>query len=132
MLADFNLDGKIDIVVVNRRENIKIWRNVSSDLGSFIALRLQSPTSNRDAIGAWVEVKTASGVQRREITSGGGHASGQNGFWHFGLGDAKSAEIRVIWPDGTEGPWYSVDTGQFYHVRLGETPQPWVPPQQAN
>ena len=132
MLADFNLDGKIDIVVVNRRENIKIWLNVSSDLGSFIALRLQSPTSNRDAIGAWVEVKTASGVQRREITSGGGHASGQNGFWHFGLGDAKSAEIRVIWPDGTEGPWYSVDTGQFYHVRLGETPQPWVPPQQAN
>ena len=27
-LADFNLDGMLDLIVVNRRENVKLWRNV--------------------------------------------------------------------------------------------------------
>jgi hypothetical protein len=132
ILADFNLDGKMDLAVVNRRENAKIWRNVSTEIGSFIALRLETETSNRDAIGAWIEVKTASGTQRREITSGGGHASGQNGYWHFGLGTATSADMRVIWPDGTEGPWQTVTAGKFYRVSPGQEPVPWVPSAQAN
>ena len=125
ILADFNLDGKIDLAVVNRRENAKIWRNVTPDLGHFIALRLETTTSNRDAIGAWIEVKTEAGIQRREITSGGGHASGQNGFWHFGLGKAASAHIRVIWPDGTEGPWQIVAADQFYRVSPDREPIIW-------
>ena len=132
ILADFNLDGKMDLAVINRRENAKIWRNVSTEIGGFIAIRLETETSNRDAIGAWIEVKTASGTQRREITSGGGHASGQNGYWHFGLGTATSAEMRVIWPDGTEGPWQKVTAGQFYRVSPGQEPVPWVPSAQAN
>lgn len=132
MLADFNLDGKMDLAVVNRRENAKIWRNVSAENGNFVALRLEIDTRNRDAIGAWIEVKTDTGTQRREITSGGGHASGQNGFWHFGLGDATSVELRVIWPDGGEGPWQSVAVGQFYRVSPGREPLAWVPSVKAN
>jgi len=132
ILADFNVDGKLDLAVVNRRENAKLWRNVSTEIGSFIALHLETETSNRDAIGAWIEVKTASGTQRREITSGGGHASGQIGFWHFGLGTATSADMRVIWPDGAEGPWQKVTAGQFYRVSPGQEPVPWVPSAQAN
>jgi len=113
------------LAVVNRRENAKIWRNVTPDLGHFIALRLETTTSNRDAIGAWIEVKAEAGIQRREITSGGGHASGQNGFWHFGLGKAASADIRVIWPDGTEGPWQIVAADQFYRVSPDREPIIW-------
>ena len=45
--------------------------------------------ANRDAIGAWIEVRCGDGkVMRREITVGGGHASGELGWRHFGLGDA--------------------------------------------
>ncbi len=132
ILGDFNLDGKMDLAVVNRRENAKIWRNISAENGNFVALRLETDTSNRNAIGAWIEVKTATGTQRREITSGGGHASGQNGFWHFGLGEATSAELRVIWPDGSEGPWQSVTAGQFYRVSPGREPLAWVPSVKAN
>ena len=35
---------------------------------------------------------------------GGGHGGGQLGWTHLGLGDAATAEVRVIWPDGEVGP----------------------------
>ena len=56
---------------------------------------------------------------RREITVGGGHASGQAGWWHFGLGDSPQAEVRVIWPDGTSGDWQAVDSNNFYILARG-------------
>lgn len=115
-LVDFNNDGKLDLVVSHRRENIKIWRNVSEQIGTFIALRLRDVGGNRDAIGAKVEVKTSSRTQKREITSGGGHAGGQNGFWHFGIDGSNEAEIRVFWPDGEAGDWQRLAAGGFYVV----------------
>ena len=42
---------------------------------------------------------------------------------HFGLGDAKSAEIRVTWPDGTVGPWYSLASNQFFVIAQGNEPK---------
>lgn len=50
-------------------------------------------------------------LTRREVTSGGGHASGQLGWLHFGLGEAAFAELRVIWPDGAAGEWKQVAAG---------------------
>ena len=33
-LADFNLDGLIDLVVVNRREKAEVWRNITAGAGN--------------------------------------------------------------------------------------------------
>ena len=44
---------------------------------------------------------------RREVTVGGGHAGGELGWIHFGLGPATSADVRVHWPDGEVGPWHA-------------------------
>jgi enediyne biosynthesis protein E4 len=108
MVADLNADGALDLVVVNRNGPAEIWRNSGEGLGHFLAIRLRQAGANRDAIGAFIEVETDQGRQRREIFVGGGHASGQNGDWHFGLGDATTAKVRVIWPDGTMGDWQEV------------------------
>lgn len=110
-LADFNHDGLLDLVVVNRGSEAQIWRNVTEGAGNWFALRLQQAAPNVDAIGAWVEVKRGEVVTHREITSGGGHVSGQLGWVHFGLGDAGEAQVRVTWPDGTKGEWVSVKAG---------------------
>ncbi|MEO8529641.1 MAG: CRTAC1 family protein [Deltaproteobacteria bacterium] len=106
MVTNLNGDGALDLVVVNRNAPAEIWRNTGAGLGHWLAIRLHEDGVNTDGIGAFIEVKTDH-VQRREITSGGGHASGQNGFWHFGLGAAGAADVRVIWPDGTVGDWQS-------------------------
>jgi enediyne biosynthesis protein E4 len=103
MIVDFNLDGLLDLVVVNRNSKAQVWRNTSGNAGHWLQVQLQQQGPNRDGIGAWIEVKR-----------GGGHASGHLGWWHFGLGDVDKAEIRVLWPDGKIGPWQVVSAEQFY------------------
>ena len=112
-VVDFNLDGLMDLVVVNRREPAQVWRNSSTNAGHWVSLRLQQPGANRDGIGAWVELRSGTRLQRREISIGGGHASGSLGWRHFGLGDASEAEVRVIWPDGEVGDWARVRADGF-------------------
>ncbi len=137
-LADFNLDGTLDLVEVNRRENVRIWRNVGwgdasrpSPMGGWIGILLEQAGPNRNAIGSWVEVKIGDYSIEREVTVGGGHAGGQLGWIHFGLGDADRAEVRVQWPDGETGPWLPVDADQFWTIeRDASDARRWEPPQE--
>lgn len=52
----------------------------------------------------------------REITVGGGHASGTALPEHFGLGDAETAEVRVIWPDGAVSPWQTLTANRAWVI----------------
>jgi hypothetical protein len=135
-VVDLNLDGLLDLVAVNRREPVKAWRNIGSGtghapapMGHWLALRLVQQGPNRDAIGAWIEVRTGDRTVTREVTVGGGHAGGQLGWIHFGLGSATTAEVRVQWPDGEWGPWQRLDGDAFAIVdRAATAPRPWSPP----
>lgn len=135
-LADFNLDGLLDLVAVNRRENVSLWRNVGSGnaaqpapMGHWVGIELDQSGPDRDAIGSWIEVKTGDRTQRREVTIGGGHGGGQLGWIHFGLGSANAAQVRVQWPGGEVGPWLDVTADQFEVIERGAaTVRPWLPP----
>ena len=85
-VADLNLDGLLDLVVVNRWQTARLWRNTTADAGHWIEIKLSQQGPNRDAIGAWVELRCGEIVMRREITIGGGHASGQSGLVAFRIG----------------------------------------------
>jgi hypothetical protein len=125
-LPDFNLDGLPDLVVVNRGQPAQVWRNTTPNPGHFIGLRLLQDGPNRDAVGAWLDVRCGDMVVGREITVGGGHASGQNGWWHFGLGEAPEAEVRVTWPDGTASDWQRLDGDNFYVLARGKPAELWA------
>ncbi len=134
-LADFNLDGMLDLVEVNYGSPIRVWRNVGAGtaaqptgMGNWLSLRLDQPGPNRDAVGAWIEVKVGDMTLRRELTIGGGHESGQLGWIHFGLGASSSAEVRVRWPDGETGPWMPASPNQFVVIERGASQvTPWRP-----
>jgi enediyne biosynthesis protein E4 len=127
MLVDFNLDGLIDIVVVNRHDKAQLWQNAGEGLGNWLQISLHQSGSNPDAIGSWIEVRRGEIVMRREVIAGGGHVSGQAGWWHFGLGDEAQAEIRVLWPGGEASEWQAVDANGFYRVKRGEAVVAWAP-----
>ncbi len=126
-VVDLNLDGALDIVVVNRWTPAQVWRGNANATGGWVQVRLQQPGANRDAIGAVVEVRRGEFVERHEVTSGGGHVSGSVGWLHFGLGDAATAELRVIWPDGREGDWQTLGAGTFQILQPDQAAQAWQP-----
>ena len=133
-LADLNLDGLLDLVEVNRREPVRLWRNVGAGTGSkpkamghWLAVELAQPGPNTDAIGAWIEVERGGQTTVREVTIGGGHAGGQLGPMHFGLGSADEARVRVTWPDGQVGDWMDVTADQRLRIERGSD-QPVVLP----
>ncbi|WP_259913153.1 CRTAC1 family protein [Jannaschia sp. M317] len=118
-LADLNGDGRLDVIVVNRRAPMQVWQNATEGTGHWIALDPRLPAGNRFAIGAFVEVRTPSGVQTQERTVGGGHVSGSLLPLHFGLGTASEAEVRVIWPGGQIGPWHRLEAGRTHTIAPG-------------
>lgn len=99
-LVDLDADGRLDLVVVNRRAPMELYRNVTESTGHWLAVALRMNGANTRAVGALVEVTAGDIRQIQEITIGGGHAGGHAGPLHFGLGATAVAQIKVTWPDG--------------------------------
>jgi len=135
-IADLNLDGMLDLVVVNREAPVSLFRNCgvktafgSAPLGNFVEIEVSQEGANRNAVGARLSVKTGTHVMARNVQVGGGHASGSAGFTHVGLGTAERATIRVQWPDGEWSHPYRVFANQFVVIRRGEAAASyWYPP----
>ena len=100
--ADFDNDGRIDVVVTSIGSVAKLFRNVSPAPGHWIALRLVGTRSNRDGLGARVRLTLPSGsVQYNHDTTAVGYASSSEPLVHFGMGPYENAkEIQIRWPSG--------------------------------
>ena len=69
--ADFNQDGRIDVVTSSLGDRPEIWENVSPAANTWLILRLRGTVSNRDGIGAVVRI----GDQTNHMTTSVGYAS---------------------------------------------------------
>ena len=126
-VVDFNADGMLDLVVVNRKGPASLFRNRGTrtewgyrPMGNWVGIELKNGLVNSAGIGAKITVKTGNVTQSRTIQIGGGHASGQLGFVHFGLGVAERAKIRVQWPDGDWSHEYRVFANNFVQIPRGK------------
>jgi len=100
--ADYDNDGKIDVFIVNLGAPAVLLRNTTAGAGHWIGVHLVGRKSNRDGIGAQVEVVAGGIRQQRERTAGSGYLSQDDGRLHFGLGNATAIDsLTVTWPSGT-------------------------------
>ncbi len=120
VVADFNLDGLQDLVVVNRAAPVSVFRNqgqkigdAHAPMGNWLGIELKQKGANPNAIGARISVRIGNRSLVKDVDIGGGHASGTLGFEHFGVGTAERAQIRVRWPDGSWSHGYRVFTNAF-------------------
>lgn len=122
VMADLNLDGQLDLAVVNRRAPMELYQNTTEETGHYLLVSLIGKGSNTQAIGAHVELRSDGKNWVQEVTVGGGHAGGYVGALHFGLGTLETVELRVIWPDQSASPWTEVTVDQ--HVELSPVTGP--------
>ncbi len=101
--ADYDNDGKVDAFEVNLGAKGTLVHNVSTDTGHWIAIKLKGSKSNRDGIGARVEVVVAGKRQTAERVAGSGYLSQNDERLHFGLGAATKVDKLIVhWPSGRE------------------------------
>ena len=139
--VDWDHDGDLDLWLHNRtgpRLRLMLNQFVSPNnpaQNNFVAFKLQGNTSNRDAIGARVEVRlknqsTAKLVQT--LYAGDGFVSQSSKWLHFGLGPhAQIDQVMVHWPSGRTERFTEVypDTRYLIVEGLGKTI--WSRPTQA-
>jgi len=112
--ADFDNDGRVDVVVSALGEPTELWQNVSPDPNHWLVLKLTGTRSNRDGIGAKIHL----GNQFNHVTTAVGYASSSPATVHFGTGKLEKIErIEIRWPSGTVQILQNVETNQLLEVR---------------
>lgn len=111
--ADFDRDGKVDVLVTSLGEGVELWRNTGAAEAHWLDMRLSGSTSNKDGIGARVRVES----QWSHMTTSVGYASSSAGPIHFGLGDRKqTVEVEILWPSGIRQTLQDVTIDQELEV----------------
>jgi hypothetical protein len=103
-IADFDQDGKLDVISANAGAAPTLLRNVSEAKNNWLKIKLVGDVSKKtpkDAIGSTVYVTTGKFRQRFDLTSGAGYASQDEQTIHVGIGDmTKIDKLEVVWANG--------------------------------
>ena len=101
--ADYDNDGKVDAFVVNLGSKATLLHNISQNKNHWITIALKGTKSNRDGIGARVELVANGKKQVAERVAGSGYLSQDDGRLHFGLDSATTIDkLTIDWPSGRE------------------------------
>lgn len=99
--ADFDNDGRMDVVVTAVNGPAKLFRNVTGGKSHWLGLRLRGVKANRQGLGATVRVHLADGRDLyNHATTAVGYASASEAIVRFGLGTAAAEFVEIRWPGG--------------------------------
>jgi Tfp pilus assembly protein PilF len=116
-ITDFDGDGRPDVILKSRLgPQLRMLQNNCAGANQSIAFDLRGTKSNRDAIGARIEVDG----QTKWLEAGSGFLSQHSKRMLFGLGSGKSAQrVRITWPSGTVQEFNNLECGNTYSIVEG-------------
>jgi hypothetical protein len=124
-LGDLDNDGRIDAVVATNGGALHILHNETSSTNHWLILNLVGHKSNRDGIGAEIELTTAAGKQFNIVSTAGSYLSSGDKRAHFGLGQTISAKtVTIRWPSGIVQVLKDVKADQVLKVDEASTSTP--------
>ena len=115
--GDLDDDGDIDIVVNHKDGAPALLRNDSKNENRWIRLELQGTRSNRDAVGARVEVVVGDRTIHRQRKGGYSLESSNDPRLLIGVGRAEEVtRLTVRWPSGAVSTLEHLETGRTHKV----------------
>ena len=101
--ADIDADGDLDVLVTQISNRPALLRNDQKTGHHFLRFKLIGTSSNRDGIGAWIEVRRGERLIKRQAMPTRSYLSQVELPVTIGLGEEVSFDqVKVYWPDGSE------------------------------
>lgn len=117
-LADLWNRGVLDVVVVNQKGPLLLYKNTVMPDNKWIAFALEGSSSNRSAIGTQVRLFWNGQEQVQEVSGGSGFGAQNQRRLHFGLGKQPHLEKVVIrWPSGKVQTLTAPQIGHMHQVK---------------
>ena len=117
LFGDFDNDGGMDIVVINRNAPVRLLVNTVPDRGNWLLIDVRT-AAGAPAIGARVEVDLGEQVRTGFVRSDSSFLSARDPRVHIGLGSLEQVPaIRVFWPDGTSASKQDVKANEVVVFR---------------
>lgn len=112
--GDLDGDGHPEVVIVNLNQQPTLLKNTNPSSNA-VTVTLRGTESNRNAIGARVQVLAGGRRTVRAVVGGGSYYSHSEFALHFGLGHATEAEtLEITWPSGHRQRWSSLVANRKY------------------
>jgi len=99
-IGDFDNDGRVDALVVDADGKPLLLHNETPCVGHWLEINLIGTTSNRDGLGALMDIQAGDLHLLRLCQTDGSYMSASDKRVHVGLGSAVKATITVKWPSG--------------------------------
>src|SRR2546423_8637875 len=126
-IADFNGDGKLDLVINNNNASPTLYLNEVKSSGNSVVIKLEGVAqatgnnlaTNRDAIGAQIRLTIAGKTMMRQVEAGSGFAAEGMLPVHFGVGSASRIEaVEITWPSGLVQKFDAAQTAAWLNSYL--------------
>lgn len=100
-VADFDNDGRLDIVKTQFQSNLGLWRNTTNTDGNrWMKVRVRGTSGNSDGVGAsvrWYRPGTSQLIAHMPVLVGEQHPQTH---LHTGLGNNATVDLEVRFPNG--------------------------------
>lgn len=114
--TDIDGDGNVDLILKSRLgPQVRVLRNQCGVGRHVLVVRLTGTKSNRDAIGARVDVDG----QVKFVQAGSGYLSQHSKSLHFGLAKPTVDRMRITWPSGATEEHTNLASGFRYDIVEG-------------
>ena len=124
-VGDYDNDGSLEAAFSRLNDTCVFFRRKSGPVANWLVLSLRGTRSNRDAIGARVQLILPSGMRIHDhVSTANGIYSASDKRIHVGLGDASVVRsLLITWPSGMVQKLEDVKVNGVLQITEPETPK---------
>lgn len=119
--ADFDNDGRMDVLVVDYEGSPLLFENRSQTANHWVKFDLRGAAPNTFAYGARIAARAQGQIWVGEVSPASSYLSSSDPRIHFGLGELSLLEtVTIRWPSGRVEELHDVSADQIVRVVEGQ------------